>query len=40
MAAGTESSDLDTVSTLTQVSIARPQQGSSDLVVTIDYSKN
>ena len=40
MAAGTESSDLDTVSTLTQVSISRPQQGRSDLVVTIDYSKN
>src|SRR5213082_951709 len=38
-AAGTQSSDLDTVPTLAQVSIARPPQGRSELVVTIDYSK-
>ena len=40
VAAGTQSSDIDTVPTLAQVSIARPSQGRSDLVVTIDYSKN
>src|SRR6266480_7279011 len=39
-AAGTQSSDLDTVPTLAQVSIARPLQARSELVVTIDYSKN
>jgi len=39
-AAGTESSNVDTVPTLAQVGIARPPQGRSDLVVTIDYSKN
>ena len=39
-AAGTQSSDLDTVPTLAQVSVARPPQGRSELVVTIDYSKN
>ena len=38
--AGAQNSDLDTVSTLAQVSIAQHPQGRSELVVTIDYSKN
>ena len=39
-AAGTQVVNLDTVSTLAQVSVARLPQGRSDLVVTVDYSKN
>ena len=39
-AAGTRNANIDTVSTLAQVSIAQPATGRSDLVVTIDYSKN
>ena len=39
-AAGTQNASIDTVSTLAQVSIAQPATGRSDLVVTIDYSKN
>src|SRR5438128_6454042 len=39
-AAGTQNANIDTVSTLAQVSIAQPATGRSDLVVTIDYSKN
>jgi hypothetical protein len=31
---------IDTVSTLAQVSVGRPAVGPSDVVVTIDYSKN
>jgi hypothetical protein len=40
VAAGTQITNIDTVSTLAQVSIAQPPQGRSELVVTIDYSKN
>ena len=40
VAAGTQITNIDTVSTLAQVSIAQPSQGRSELVVTIDYSKN
>src|SRR5438094_4270673 len=39
-ATGTPNANIDTVSTLAQVSIAQPALGRSDLVVTIDYSKN
>ena len=39
-AAGTQTASIATVSTLAQVSIAEPATGRSDLVVTIDYSKN
>ena len=39
-ATGTPNANIDTVSTLAQVSIAQPAIGRSDLVVTIDYSKN
>jgi len=39
-AAGTQSENLNTVPTLAQVSIAEAPQGRSELVVTIDYSKN
>src|SRR5437899_11019589 len=39
-AAGTRNANIDTVSTLAQVSMAQPATGGSDLVVTIDYSKN
>jgi hypothetical protein len=38
--AGIQITSIDTVSTLAQVSIAQPPQGRSELVVTIDYSKN
>ena len=37
---GARASRLDTVQTLAQISVAQPSQGRSDLVVTIDYSKN
>jgi hypothetical protein len=40
VASGTQDANLDTVSTLAQVSVAQPATGRSDLVVTIDYSKN
>ena len=40
VAAGAHGANLDTVSTLAQVSVARLPQGRSDLLVTIDYSKN
>jgi len=39
-AAGTQNANIDTVSTLAQVSFAQPATGRSHLVVTIDYSKN
>lgn len=39
-ATGTPNATIDTVSTLAQVSIGQPALGRSDLVVTIDYSKN
>jgi hypothetical protein len=39
-AAGTQNAIIDTVSTLAQVTIAQPATGRSDLVVTIDYSRN
>lgn len=38
--AGTKNTNIDTASTLAQVTIAQPSSGRSDLVVTIDYSKN
>ena len=38
--AAARNANIDTVSTLAQVSIAQPATGRSDLVVTIDYSKN
>jgi hypothetical protein len=37
---GAQDANVDTVSTLAQVSVAQPATGRSDLVVTIDYSKN
>jgi hypothetical protein len=39
-ATGTQNASIDTVATLAHVSIAEPATGRSDLVVTIDYSKN
>src|SRR5438874_13331856 len=39
-AAGTQGTNIETVSTLAQVSVARLPQGRSELVVTVDYSKN
>lgn len=39
-ASGAQTTNLDTVPTLAQVSIARPSDGRSELVVTIDYSRN
>src|SRR5881394_1012073 len=39
-AAGTQGTNIGTVSTLAQVSVARLPQGRSELVVTVDYSKN
>jgi len=40
VATGTQITNVDTVSTLAQVTIAQLPQGRSELVVTIDYSKN
>lgn len=40
VAAGKQNPSIDTVSTLAQVSVGRPAVGPSDVVVTIDYSKN
>lgn len=38
--AGNQNTNIDTVSTLAQVTIVQPSASRSDLVVTIDYSKN
>jgi hypothetical protein len=40
VAAGAQSTNLETVPTLAQVSISRPSQDRSELVVTVDYAKN
>ena len=40
VASGVQSTNLDTVSTLAQVSMTGPSERRSELVVTIDYSKN
>jgi hypothetical protein len=40
VAAGTQTTNVETVPTLAQVSVSRPSQERSELVVTVDYAKN